>query len=97
MDGGKFPGGTESRPGVDFSNRVIGWAVAWNVVSPFLLMQQPPGAMNWCIGCVGTPIPIGGTPNAIFDSLGRMVEPASLYLQQLRDRLGPDAVRNIGY
>jgi hypothetical protein len=97
VDGGKFPGGTESRPGVDFSNRVIGWAVAWNVVSPFLLMQQPPGAMNWCIGCVGTPIPIGGTPNAIFDSLGRMVEPASLYLQQLRDRLGPDAVRNIGY
>lgn len=97
VDGGKFPGGTERRPGVDFSSRVIGWAVAWNVVSPFLRVQQPPGAMNWCVGCIGAPVTIGGTPNAIFDSPGRIVEPASLYLQQLRDRLGPDAVRNIGY
>ena len=64
---------------------------------PFLLVQQPPGAMNWCIGCIGTPVTIGSTPNGIFDSPGKMVEPASLYLQQLRDRLGSDAVRNIGY
>jgi hypothetical protein len=106
VDGGKFPGGTERRPGLSFSNRAtagsghgwdIGWAVAWNVSSPFLLVQQPPGAMNWCIGCIGTPVTIASTPNGIFDSLGKTVEPASLYLQQLRDRLGPDAVRNIGY
>ena len=106
VDGGKFPGGTERLPGVAFSNRTtagtgqgwdIGWAVAWNVNSPFLLVQQPPGALNWCIGCVGTPVTTGSTPNGIFDSPGKVVEPASLYLQQLRDRVGPDAVRNIGY
>jgi hypothetical protein len=106
VDGGKFPGGTERRPGLAFSNRgtagsghgwAIGWSVAWNVSSPFLLVQQPPGALNWCIGCIGTPVTVGGTPNGIFDSPGKMVQPASLYLQQLRDRIGPDAVRNIGY
>ena len=106
IDGGKFPGGTQRSPGIAFSNPAtagsghgwdIGWAVAWNVSSPFLLVQQPPGAMNWCIGCIGTPVTIGSTPNGIFDSPGKTVEPASLYLQQLRDRLGPDAVRNIGY
>jgi len=106
VDGGKFPGGTEGRPGLAFSSRAtagsghggdIGWAVAWNVSSPFLLVQQPPGALNWCIGCTGTPVTIGSTPNGIFDSPGKMVDPASLYLQQLHDRLGPDAVRNIGY
>ena len=79
IDGGKFPGATQSAPGVSFSNRV-GWSVAWNVTSPFVLVQQPQGAMNWCIGCNGSP-----------------VHPLSLYLQQLRDRLGPDAVRSIGY
>jgi hypothetical protein len=106
VDGGKFPGGTEGSPGLAFSNHAtagssqgwdVGWAVAWNVSSPFLLVQKPPGALNWCIGCIGTPVTIGSTPNGTFDSPGKMVEPASLYLQQLRDRLGPDAVRDIGY
>jgi hypothetical protein len=106
VDGAKFPGGTEHKPGIAFSNRAtagtghgwdVGWAVAWNVSSPFLLVQQPPGAINWCIGCIGAPVTIGGIPNGIFDSPGKTVEPASLYLQQLRDRIGPNAVRNIGY
>jgi len=104
VDGGK--GGTERRPGVEFSDCSnggsghcwrTGWAVAWNVSSPFLLVQQPPGTMNWCIGCIGAPVTIGRTPNGIFDSPGKMVHPSSLYLQQLRDRLGWDAVLNIGY
>jgi hypothetical protein len=60
-------------------------------------MQQPPGALNWCIGCVGKPVTTDSIPNAIFDSPGKMVEPASLYLQQLRDRIGPPALKNIGY
>jgi hypothetical protein len=106
VDGAKFPGATEQRPGIAFSNRAtagsghgwdVGWAVAWNVNSPFLLVQQPPGAINWCIGCIGAPVTIAGTPNGIFDSPGKPVEPASLYLQQLRDRIGPEALRNIGY
>jgi hypothetical protein len=106
VDGGKFAGGTERRPGVVFASCATGgsghcwrtgWAVAWNVTSPFLLVQQPPGAMNWCIGCIGAPVAIGHASNGIFDSPGKMVHPASLYLQQLRDRLGWEAVRNIGY
>jgi hypothetical protein len=106
VDGGKFPGGTEHKPGLAFSNRATagsgqgwdtGWAVGWNVSSPFLLVQQPPGAMNWCVGCVGKLVTIGNIPNGIFDSPGAMVVPESLYIQQLRDRLGPEAVKNIGY
>jgi hypothetical protein len=106
VDGGAFPGATDQRPGVAFGNASlagagdawdIGWAVAWNVTSPYVLVQQPPGALNWCIGCIGAPVTMGSTPNGIFDSPGKMVIPSSLYLQQLRDRLGPDALRNIGY
>jgi hypothetical protein len=106
VDGGEFPGGTADRPAVAFSVRGhagsaqewgLGWSVAWNVSSPFLLVPQPPGTLNWCIGCVGAPVTVGGAPNGIFDSLGKVVFPSSLYLQQLRDRLGSDAIRAIGY
>jgi hypothetical protein len=75
----------------------IGWAVAWNVRSPFLVVQQPPGAINWCIGCVGKPVTSATGPNGVFDSTGRPVDPASLYLEQLRERLGAAAVTAIGY
>jgi hypothetical protein len=53
--------------------------------------------MNWCIGCVGAPVTNGNTPNGIFDSPGKPVTPPSLYLQQLQDRLGAEAVKSIGY
>jgi hypothetical protein len=105
VDGGKFPGATEGTPGVAFSNRAaagsgptwdIGWSVAWNVVSPFFLIPQPPGAMNWCIGCIGTAVKAGSTPMGVFDSPGKPVAPPSLYLHQLHDRR-PDALRDIGY
>ena len=104
VDGGHLRGSTERTPGIAFSNRKtagsghgwdIGWAVAWNVTSPFLLVQAPPGAMNWCIGCVGDPVKT--EPVGIFDSPGKPVEPASLYLEQLRERLGEAAVKAIGY
>ena len=69
-----------------------------------LLVQQPPGADNWCIGCQGTVLseamPGGdGTilPNGIYDSLGTPVTPGSLYLAQLNQRLGITALNNIGY
>jgi hypothetical protein len=98
VDGGKFPGATERAPGLAFATHDIGWAVAWNTSSPFLLVQQPPGgALNWCVGCVGTALTAANSQPGVFDSFGKTVDPASLYLQQLRDRLGPDAVRNIGY
>ena len=33
----------------------------------------------------------------IFEHSGAAVSPASLYLEQLRERLGPKALDNIGY
>jgi hypothetical protein len=112
VDHSRFTDTTERKQGIAFSNRNsagsghgwdVGWAVAWNVESPFLLVQNPPGAINWCIGCVGKPVtPAPGVSSAkaplgIFDSPGASVMPDSLYLAQLRDRLGAGALANIGY
>jgi hypothetical protein len=114
VDSSEFTGGTDLRPNIAFSNREhagsghgwsVGWAVAWNVKAEVLLVQQPPGAKNWCIGCTGrfTPIlwhkgsiPIPESPSETHESPGVPVTPASLYLSQLRDRLGEQALRNIG-
>ena len=80
--------------------------MAWNVKTDYLLIQQPPGATNWCIGCIGRPtsilwhgnkIAVPEIPSDLFESPGAAVTPASLYLAQLRDRLGPAALTNIGY
>ncbi|PYX93728.1 MAG: hypothetical protein DMG67_03480 [Acidobacteria bacterium] len=81
----------------------MGWGVAWNVTTPFLVVQMPPGSANWCIGCIGSEESAteAGTgkaiPNGFYDSLGALVTPSSLYLAQLRDRLGNAAIANIGY
>ncbi|MDH4238278.1 MAG: hypothetical protein OEW48_01820 [Phycisphaerae bacterium] len=99
--------------GIDFKNRGsmgsghgwgTGWSVAWNCTARDYVIQQPPGAMNWAIGCIGrskpTPRPFDSKPNlpvGTFDSPGIPVEPQSLYLAQLAERLGPQAVKNIGY
>jgi hypothetical protein len=105
VDSSNLSDSAERTPGIAFSNRKtagsghgwdIGWAVAWNVTSPFLLVQQPPGAMNWCIGCTGKAVS-SDMPSGIFDSQNVPVAPASLYLEQLRERLGGRAPVNIGY
>ncbi len=100
--------------GIDLMNRgimgsghgwAIGWAVAWNCAAKTYTIQQPPGAMNWAIGCKGQPEPKEqpGDKNGpklrsgIFESHGTPVTPPSLYLAQLRERLGPQALENIGY
>jgi hypothetical protein len=104
---------TSDKAGVAYSNRGIlgsgqgwdaGWSVAWNVNSKFFTIQQPPGSQNFCIGCVGTILTQAqpGTsspllPNGIYDSFGTPVTPSSLYLQQLLERKGSQAVINIGY
>ena len=106
VDSVRLPHTVARTPGVSFSNRRtmgsghgwdIGWAVGWNVASPFLLVQQPPGAMNWCIGCVGERLSRDDMPSGTFDSPGAPVTPSSLYLEQLRERLGDRALVNIGY
>jgi beta-galactosidase len=99
--------------GIDFKNRgsmgsghgwAMGWAVAWNCTAKTYVVQQPPGAFNWMIGCKGenipTPRPFDQSPTlalGISDSPGRPVAPQSLYLAQLAERLGLQAVENIGY
>ncbi|HEY2516574.1 MAG TPA: hypothetical protein VGI39_37145, partial [Polyangiaceae bacterium] len=98
--------------GISYSDRgnhgsgqgwAMGWGVAWNVASPYLVVQQPPGSNNWCIGCIGkevTAVEAGSGKmvlNGIFESLGTKVTPNSLYLAQLCDRQGPGALEAIGY
>ena len=104
VDRSRFDNTTRQHQGIAYSNRKtagsghgwdVGWAVAWNVTSPWVLVQNPPGAINWCIGCkaeiVDTP------PAGTFDAHNQTVTPSSLYLEQLRQRLGDAAVKAIGY
>ena len=82
-----------------------GWSVAWNCTAKTFVIQRPPGSMNWAIGCRGaaeTDSEPGDPtktklPEGILDSPGVPVTPASLYLAQLKERLGPAALANIGY
>ena len=75
----------------------IGWAVAWNCAAKTLDVQQPPGAINWCIGCTGELKKTSAPSGPWLSSHGTPVLPKSLYLAQLRERLGEEALKNIGY
>lgn len=91
----------------------IGWAVAWNCKAKSYLSQRPPGSANWVIGSKGDrqrkAIPgsnesgsivydsLSPLPEGIYDSHNIPVTPSSLYLAQLNDRLGKQALANIGY
>jgi hypothetical protein len=77
-----------------------GWSganyVAWNCEGP-LVCQRPPTAQNWAIGHIGEKQPGAFKPreDGYWESLGRHVEPQSLYFQQLKDRLGNAAAKDI--
>jgi hypothetical protein len=82
----------------------MGWGVVWNSEAKDFIIQNPPGVMNWLIGSTGenkqAPRPFGSgpmLPTGTLDSHGTRVDPDSLYLAQLADRLGPRALRNLGY
>jgi hypothetical protein len=82
----------------------MGWGVLWNCTAKDFIVQNPPGADNWMIGCTGphslAPRPFGkgpDLPEGIIDSQDNPVTPRSLYLTQLSERLGPQALKNIGY
>jgi hypothetical protein len=99
--------------GIDFMNRgvagsghgwTMGWAVAWNSIAKTYIIQQPPGTANWAIGCIGnreqTARLFNSSPvleEGIFESHGKPVIPQSLYLAQLAERLGRQAITKIGY
>ncbi len=85
----------------------IGWAgancVFWNCEGPYLI-QKPPTAQNYSIGHIGIHATVFNTQfmdltkeNGYIESWDRHVTPKSLYLKQLEDRLGKDALLNIGY
>jgi hypothetical protein len=85
----------------------IGWAVVWNSSAHVLAMNTPPGSMIWSIGNRGAetnpPFPSFDERHstrlapATIESSGKPVQPQSLYLAQLRERLGDQAVKNVGY
>ena len=88
-----------------WKNIVIGWAgantVFWNCEGPFLV-QKPPTAQNYAFGHIGVDAVVFNIPlqdptkdGGHIESLDRHVAPRSLYLTQLRERLGDAAVRNV--
>ncbi|MDR2147029.1 MAG: discoidin domain-containing protein [Tannerella sp.] len=99
--------------GIDFPNRGVagsghgwcmGWGVAWNCTAKTFIIQNPPGTINWAIGCIGErrqtaryfdTAPV--LPEGVFESHGTHVAPRSLYLAQLADRLGAPVLEAIGY
>jgi len=88
-----------------WKNIAIGWAgantVFWNCVGSFLV-QKPPTAQNYSFGHLGVDAVVFNIPlqdptkeAGHIESLDRHVMPRSLYLTQLRERLGDAAVRNV--
>ena len=87
----------------------IGWGVVWNSRAGNFVIQQAPGTITWAMGNVGPlesqgmPDGRGGRahgiplPSGFIESQGKPVTPQSLYLSQLAQRLGPGALKNIGY
>jgi hypothetical protein len=88
-----------------FWDYIIGWAganiVFWNCEGDFLI-QSPPTAKNYSFGHIGTasviynaPLQDLSKPRGYIESLDRHVAPKSLYLTQLKERLGLEAVHNV--
>jgi hypothetical protein len=86
----------------------MGWGVAWNNEAKSYVIQTPPGSANWGIGNRGEQIlekmptfdpgqRVLIPPQGFIDSQENPVTPGSLYLEQLRERLGAQALKNIGY
>ena len=85
---------------------IIGWAganiVFWNCEGDFLI-QNPPTAQNYSFGHIGVNAVIFNAalqdltkPNGHVESMDTHVTPRSLYLTQLKERLGEEAVKNVG-
>jgi hypothetical protein len=87
-----------------FWDFIIGWAganiVMWNCEGDFLV-QQPPTAQNYSFGHVGINAVVFNAglqdltkSNGHVESMDKHVTPRSLYLTQLKERLGAEAVKN---
>jgi hypothetical protein len=84
---------------------IIGWAganiVFWNCEGDFLC-QSPPTATNYSFGHIGVnavifnaPLQDLTAPRGHIESMDWHVTPRSLYLTQLKERLGEEAVKNV--
>jgi hypothetical protein len=84
---------------------IMGWAgantVFWNCEGDFLV-QSPPTAANYSFGHIGVNATIFNAalqdltkPNGHVESMDKHVTPRSLYLTQLKERLGEQAVINV--
>jgi hypothetical protein len=75
-----------------------GFTVFWNCSAGSYSVGEPTcdHTYNWIIGGTGTVGSADGQ-NGIYDHTGMIVAPQSLYLEQLKERLGETAVHNIGY
>ena len=87
-----------------FWDYIIGWGganiVFWNCEGDFLI-QKPPTANNYSFGHIGVNAVIFNAalqdltkPNGHVESMDKHVTPRSLYLTQLKERLGAEAVMN---
>jgi hypothetical protein len=104
-DNCKLPNAPADTHGIAYKNRThlgtghgwtTAWSVAWNVETPYFLVQQAAGSLNWSVGGVGA-IDASKPDHGTYDSHGTPVSPSSLYLAQLEERLGYQALVNIGY
>ena len=88
-----------------FWDYIIGWAganiVFWNCEGDYLI-QQPPTAQNYSFGHIGVNAVVFNAalqdltkPNGHVESMDKHVTPRSLYLTQLKERLGKQALENI--
>ncbi|MEZ5041234.1 MAG: hypothetical protein R2828_15155 [Saprospiraceae bacterium] len=88
-----------------FWDYIIGWAganiVFWNCEGDYLI-QSPPTAQNYSFGHIGVNAVVFNAalqdltkPNGHAESMDLHVTPRSLYLAQLKERLGEKAVQNI--
>ncbi|MBD0298365.1 MAG: hypothetical protein ICV84_24725, partial [Flavisolibacter sp.] len=75
--------------------------VFWNCEGDFLI-QKPPTAQNYSFGHIGVNAVIFNAglqdltkPNGHVESMDVHVTPRSLYLTQLKERLGAKAIENI--
>jgi hypothetical protein len=74
-----------------------GWGVVWNCSAKGITVEQPPGCIYWCVGTTGNYDSGAKNMEDWLFSKGVPVKPESLYLAQLRARLGDQAVKAIGY
>ncbi|MGN6369798.1 MAG: DUF6298 domain-containing protein [Phycisphaerae bacterium] len=69
-----------------------GWSASgctlWNVQAPQVYLRTPPGEHNWGFGVWGVDVGEGQ-----WVVVNEWVDPDSLYLQQLKERLGDNAVK----